>query len=154
MSIRTTATRLITATALVAAPLALAAAPAAAESDQQSWDTIFTLANSGLCGARIDPSVGHGGLADGGAIINFQTTMWGVGDCRVTVTGHWSNLDNGRTGTVVQEMTGTGYRHYGAEPHAVTGPGHVVVSFEVDGAHLPQNPRGEWVMPDYENGGN
>ncbi|WP_024801525.1 hypothetical protein [Nocardia sp. BMG51109] len=155
---RTTASRLFAVAALAAAPALATAAPASATPavatpEQGSWDTLFTLSRSGLCAGRIDPSIGHGGLANGGALFNFQATLWGVGDCRVTVTAHWTNTDNGRSGTVSQEITGPGYHHYGAEPPQYPGPGHVAVTFTLDAASVPAPAHGEWTMPHYPGDG-
>ncbi|RDI68473.1 hypothetical protein [Nocardia pseudobrasiliensis] len=133
--------------ALAAVPLLVGAVPAEAAPDGQSWDTIFTAARSGLCVGRIDPGIGYGGLANGAALFNFQATLWGVGDCRVTITADWRNTDNGRSGSVSQEITGPGYHHYGAEPRIYPGPGHITVTFTMDALSAPAPAHGEWLMP-------
>ncbi|MFE9582602.1 hypothetical protein ACFYO1_39960 [Nocardia sp. NPDC006044] len=146
-----TTPRLLAVAASVALPMLAAAAPATAAPPGESWDTIFTTARSGLCVGRIDPSIGHGGLPNGGALFNFQATLWGIGDCRVTITAQWTNTDNGRSGMVSQEITGPGYHHYGAEPRLYPGPGHVEVTFTLDAASVPAPAHGRWQMPDYGN---
>ncbi|MFI6043047.1 hypothetical protein ACIA8C_15520 [Nocardia sp. NPDC051321] len=146
-----TAPRLLAVAALAALPVLATATPASAAPAGESWDTIFTVARAGLCVGRIDPSVGYGGLPNGGALLNFQATLWGVGDCRVTITADWTNTDNGRSGSVSQEITGPGYHHYGAEPRLYPGPGHVEVTFTMDAAAVPAPAHGRWIMPDYEN---
>ncbi|WP_227979105.1 hypothetical protein [Nocardia spumae] len=138
---------LLAAAALTTVPITATAPAATAAPAGQSWDTIFTTSRSGLCVGRIDPSVGYGGLPGGAALLNFQATLWGVGDCRVTITADWTNTDNGRSGSVSQEITGPGYHHYGAEPRFYPGPGHIAVTFTMDAAAIPAPGHGEWIMP-------
>ena len=142
-----TGRRLLGVGALTAAAFVTGAAPAAAAPDGQSWDTIYTTSRSGLCVGRIDPSVGYGGLSGGAGLFNFRATLWGVGDCAMHITAHWTNTDNGRTGSVGQEITGPGYHHYGAEPPFYPGPGHVTVTFTTDAVSVPAPAHGEWIMP-------
>ncbi|WP_327118953.1 hypothetical protein OHB12_11985 [Nocardia sp. NBC_01730] len=149
----TTTPRLLAVAALAAAPVLGTAATASAAPTQGTWDTIYTTVRSGLCIGRIDPSIGHGGLANGAALFNFQATLWGVGDCRVTITANWKNTDNGRSGAVSQEITGPGYHHYGAEPRLYPGPGHIAVTFTMDAASFPAPAHGEWTMPHYPGDG-
>ncbi len=143
----TTTFRLLAAAVCTALPVVAAAAPASAAPAGESWDTIYTASRSGLCAGRIDPSIGYGGLPNGAALFNFQATLWGVGDCRATITANWTNTDNGRSGSVSQEITGPGYHHYGAEPRIFPGPGHIAVTFTMDAASIPTPAHGRWIMP-------
>lgn len=139
--------RMLAVAAVTAVPLLAAAAPATAAPAGESWDTIYTTSRSGLCVGRIDPSIGYGGLSGGAALFNFQATLWGAGDCRVTIIANWTNTDNGRSGSVSQEIAGPGYHHYGAEPRIFPGPGHIAVTFTMDAASFPAPAHGRWIMP-------
>ncbi|MGS2811267.1 hypothetical protein [Nocardia sp. MW-W600-9] len=123
-----TTIRALIATAVVAAPLCALAPLAAA--DRGLLDDAITLTSGGRCVGHVHfatvfgPNTPYFGLV---------SALHGIGPCAVEVAVTWRNLDTGATGTVRQQVYGTGGTQISFDP----GPGRITGTLTTDAPHKP-----------------
>ncbi|MET9211441.1 MULTISPECIES: hypothetical protein [unclassified Nocardia] len=123
-----TTIRALIATAVVAVPVGALAPVAAA--DRGLLDDAITLTSGGLCVGHVHfatvfgPDTPYFGLV---------SALHGIGPCSVEVAVDWRNLDTGATGTVRQQVYGTGGTQISFDP----GPGRITGTLTTDAPHKP-----------------
>ncbi|MFD5177889.1 hypothetical protein ACFWM1_18915 [Nocardia sp. NPDC058379] len=123
-----TTIRALIAAAVVAVPVGALAPVAAA--DRGLLDDAITLTSGGLCVGHVHfatvfgPDTPYFGLV---------SALHGIGPCSVEVAVNWRNLDTGATGTVRQQVYGTGGTQISFDP----GPGRITGTLTTDAPHKP-----------------
>ncbi|NEW48515.1 hypothetical protein GV792_00390 [Nocardia cyriacigeorgica] len=121
-------TRSLIAAATVAVPL-LAVAPIAA-ADSNPLNNAITLSSNGFCVGHIDFELIYGPNTPYFGLIS---ALHGIGPCSVEVAVNWRNLDTGASGTVRQQIHGTGGTQIQFDP----GPGHITGTLTTNAVHKP-----------------